>query len=169
MKKQAIVAFSMGYRETKGQKKPGTTNVGLSWVVDVLFKRLREEKPNNDLQIYPILQWEIADCVRCKPALAIHKHRIDGKYLDSDEVAEQAIEFMNKEGIDEVWIVAYRFLHLHKCIGLLKRRGKKVLIPEELKKIPVRLDPLSAQPWTRTNWKLLKYAIQQKFFGQKGP
>ncbi len=148
--KRAIVAFSFGLR--KGG--PCDSNIALARAIGKFPKG-----------IMVVAQREIAALLKSKPALVIRKHRIQGKYLDSDEVAAQAADFLRKKKISEAIVVAHPFLHIIKCKQLMQKGGFAVTVPD-IGKIP--FDKESEQWWSRSAFNFLVYAVLQKLTGRRG-
>lgn len=156
MKRIAIVAFSFGLR---GLGEPGTTNKKLSNIVE----KLKRENPLTMI----VSQWETAMCLSQKAHYVVEKHRTPGKYLDSEEVAEQAIEFLECIAPKNEWkiiVVAIPFLHIQKCVKLFP--GFEV---SAAKTGWIPFDRKSIQWWTRDPIRLVIYGVLQKLLGYKGP
>jgi hypothetical protein len=107
--KEAIFGLSYGYRKND----PGPINLALAKVIE------REKEINPELEI--IAQWEIAACLKNKPTFIIKEHREKGKYLDTDEVIVQAVEYFKANNIKAIRLVAFPFLHRYLCRYFLKR------------------------------------------------
>jgi hypothetical protein len=103
----------------------------------------------------PIMsQWEIAYAVQdqeSKKALEtiIEKHREEGKYLDTLEVAEQMAEQMKKRGRKKILVVAHP-LHVWRAVKILQKLGVKALVAPLLWSVP--FEPKSEQWWTRNRF-----------------
>lgn len=154
MDARIIVALSFGIRHDD----PGLSNRDLARVVDSV-------QHNSDFE--SLLQWEIADVVSRPPILVVRKHRISGKYLDSEEVITQMVDFLHrkKPKTDTVILIAQPFLHRHKCKKIFKSFGYKVEIPQTGW---IRFDKRSLQWYTRGPVQSFVYAILQIFLGRRG-
>lgn len=137
-----IFTQSFGFERKNSKIVPGLSNEAMAR--ELVWKIF---------QNYPhpmILQWEVADALPKKPDIfwVIRKHRKEGKYLDSYEVAFQAMEIMNKYGWKKLILVAHPW-HMWRKIRIFKKMGIEVIIPPDLKLVP--FDKKSEQWWTR-NW-----------------
>jgi len=156
-KKAAIVAFSFGLR---GKCSPGESNYKLAETVDRTKKEWCEMNP------HMIAQYEIAIITADDANFVVQKHRKAGKYLDSEEIAAQAIEYMESIAGKKEWlvlVVAHPFLHRFKCMRLFP--GFQV---KAIKTGWVPFDKKSIQPWTRGPIRFILYALRQILFGYKG-
>ncbi|MBI4094203.1 MAG: hypothetical protein HY436_00135 [Candidatus Liptonbacteria bacterium] len=158
MAKIAIVAFSFGgsgnpeFRECK----PGPANIALGEIVDAF----RLQSPKKEIVIQDYLKW----CVHGAD-LVIMKHREPGKFLGSEEVADQAAEYLKERGVTRVILVAHHFLHWRKCKKLLEVHG---FLVEVAKTGRVPFDPNSDGWWVHGPLHLLWYAVRQKLAGISG-
>jgi hypothetical protein len=165
-----IVAFSFGYRKDDTSRViPGLSNSALAEEVQRVFGWADAfAEKNKQPSPVVVVQHEIYDCLPLEVrtlAMPIREHRIEGKYLDSEEVMAQAAFLLHKEGVKKVFMVAQPFLHRRKCVGLAKYWKFEPIVPDT-KKIP--FDKLSEQWWTRGPIRLVAYAILQKLFGRRG-
>jgi hypothetical protein len=163
-----LVAFSFGQREDE-KNDPCLSNIDLAEAVGKIVSCEAEK-------IVVVAQWEIAKVLLqsasvneqmewLEPDFIVHHHRVEGEYLDSDEVMAQAALYLHKRGVTAVIPVAHPFLHLTKCKQLVREAGFALA---ERKIGRVRFDKLSVQPWTRGRAPLLVYALKQKFTGHRG-
>jgi len=96
-----------------------------------------------------ISQWEIADMIkkaRNHLKAVVLEHRIKGKYLDTEEVAEQIMVEMKKQTWKNVVVIAHS-LHVWRCVKVLEKLGAEIIIPDGLEIIP--FDFQSEQWYTR--------------------
>jgi hypothetical protein len=152
-----VIGFSFGFRLKNGKIIPGLSNDDLANFIEKHFP----DKPY-------ILQFEIADALskKKKDLFVIRKHRVKGEYLDTSEVALQAIEIMNKHEWHKAAIIAHPF-HMPRVDALCQKLGINTIVPDGLS--CVRFDPKSEQEWTRDKktWaNREKYVID--FFREKG-
>jgi hypothetical protein len=152
---KGLVAFSFGLSK---DSDPGPCNMRLAITIERI---LREEEG----QVLTVSQVEIATALIHAPNLIVRAHRIPGRYLDSEEVMAQAAAYFRKNGITEVIIVAQPFLHMRKCVSLVRKDGF-VAIRRPMDWIG--FDRKSAQWWTRDRFRLIIYAILQKLLGYRG-
>ncbi len=120
-----ILGFSFGYRKNDHGLLPGLANDKLAQFIE------------NTLSPLPlILQFEIADVLSTlKPELVIREHREKGQYLDSREVALQALEYMKVKNWTTAIIVTHSALEARNdylCTAL----GIKTIAPLGLEEIP---------------------------------
>ena len=150
-----ILAFSFGCRIKNGKIAPGISNEQLA---DFIEKELPD--------IPVIAQFEIAETFKARqPALAIREHREKGKYLGSDEVLNQALDYIRDKGWKKAIIVTHPAMEArndYACTAF----GLSTIAPPGLEKIAY--DPQSEQEWTRNPeswWKreesVLDYAFKQ--------
>ncbi len=143
-KADVIFAQSLGFRRKNSKIIPGLSN-------EIMGKELVwEQYLKSDLPM--ILQFEVADTLpeKLKDLRVIRKHREEGRYLDSKEVAEQTVEIMEKYDWNTIILYAHTW-HMWRKIRIFRKVGIKVIIPPDLKLIP--FDKKSEQWWTR-NWLL---------------
>ncbi len=156
MRRKVIAGLSFGLRINN---KPGLSNRDLAAVMDIL---------QIDTGLPSLVQWEIARCVLQPPVFEVKKHRVEGRYLDSEEVVDQMVSFLrqNMPDVDTIVLVAHPFLHRYKCKKLFKFFGYKV---ETAKTGWVRFDKKSIQWYTQNPIYSFIYAvlqIPQVFFGR---
>lgn len=132
---EVFIAQSFGRRKNS----PGKSNKELADEIRKLHRR------------YPrplILQWEVADCfedLKKWIVLRIERHRILGKYLDSEEVKTQAVIEMKKRGWRNAILISQPW-QTWRCKRILECLGVSVKIP--LMK-SISFDRKSIQWWTR--------------------
>lgn len=156
--KCVILGLSWGYRKEKENiLTPGLSNKALAKLVDLY----QAETPG----LESVLQWEIAECATHKAVLIIREHRIKGQYLDSDEVIDQALQYIKRKGYKEVILVAQSFLHRFFCKRLIKKMdpGLKVITP----KAKVPFDRESAQWFARSRLNAVLYAFLRAVTGRR--
>ena len=152
---KGLVAFSFGL----GKNEPNRCNRRLAGAVRFIVAGERES-------VLVISQWEITKALKSIPiAYVVKKHRIRGRYLDSEEVMAQAAKILRKHRITEVIPVANPFLHLIKCRALVRKEGFEPL-KREIGWIGFY--PESIQWWTRGPFRFLLYVILQILTGWRG-
>jgi hypothetical protein len=134
---ECVIGFSFGYQSEDGRIAPGLSNIGLAEIVERTFAT----KPL-------LLQWEITEALTICPAVhwRIESHRKRGAYLDTREVAYQALEIMRHESYKTAAVIAHPH-HVARADAVCQRLGIATVVPDGLQH--VRFDPKSAQPWTR--------------------
>ena len=92
-------------------------------------------------------------------------------YEGSEEVTRQMSHLFKVLGITEVIPVAQPFLHLNKCIQLVKDAGFKTQSFWQLVQMIgwIGFDKMSVQPATRGPLRLVFYTIRQIVFGYRPP
>ena len=141
-KPDCALGFSFGYRGKQRATRPGLSNQDLA---NVLLK--------HHADLPKILQFEIADAyveAEGKNADSIEritKHRVEGKYLDTREVAVQAKAIMEQHGWKTALLVAHPY-HMPRVQAVCNQLDIQwVATPEE--RGAVEFDPQSSQGWTR--------------------
>lgn len=131
-----VIGFSFGYRLVNGRIQAGLSNEDLA---DFIVKL--------KMKIPLILQFEIADALikLNLTVLRISKHRQEGAYLDTGEVAKQAFGIMKKNKWKKAVLVAHPF-HMPRVDAVCKKLGIVTIVPKGLEVI--RFDSNSAQEWT---------------------
>lgn len=133
------------------------------------YRLLKEEQKNTGEEVVLVAQWEVAAAFReiigFSAAYVVEKHRLDGEYLDSEEVMAQAAAIFRDHGITEVIPVANPFLHLFACHRIIRESG---LTPIKRKVRWIGFYKDSLQWWTRGPIRCLAYAVMQKLFGRSG-
>ena len=130
-----MVGFAFGYRGRR-RPVPGVSNHDLAGFIATRFS----DRPL-------ILQHEIADAMPT-PIAPIHRvesHRVKGRYLDTREVARQAVQLMKNAGHETAIIVAHPH-HVPRADAVCRRLGMQTVVPTG---IAARFDRRSQQPWTR--------------------
>ena len=131
-----IIGFAFGYRKEGEQILPGLSNEDLARIAEQYL---------SDIPL--ILQFEIADIYQGKgKVFRIEEHRSEGQYLDTREVAEQALAIMENHGWQSALLLAHPD-HLPRVKTVCEKLGIKTVIPTNLE---VRFDPESEQEWTRS-------------------
>ncbi len=110
---------------------------------------------NKKYRIPIIAQSEIGDLLKNTPIKIIKKSRKKGKYLDSYEVAYQAIKICKKLGIKKVLVLAHPD-HALRCKWTVEKLG---LSTKTIDTTGCPYDPLSNQYWTRSAWKFIPREI----------
>jgi hypothetical protein len=128
-----VVGFAFGVR---GRKRPGVSNEQLAALIIERWPGLPR-----------ILQGEIAGALRDDgvPRFSIDRHRQHGHYLDTREVAEQALELMSEHGLSRPLIVAQAH-HVPRADAVCRLLGMKTIVPPGLSDV---FDGRSAQRWTQ--------------------
>jgi hypothetical protein len=95
-----------------------------------------------------IFQYEIADAHpdHFGVVFRIETHRTAGQYLNSREVAEQALHVMGLNGWTSPALVAHPY-HMPRAAAICAKLGMNTIAPDGLH--VVRFDRHSAQDWTR--------------------
>lgn len=153
-----IVAFSFGLRE----EEPSPCNVKLGEVV-------RRFNVASETAYVIVAQREVS--------LALQKYGIrpevtvwpptDGSYLDSQAVWERARDYFRQINVTEVIIVAQPFLHLPSIKSMIERDGFTV-VNRSSPSIGFDNSDLNTQPWTRSRWAFLEYAVKIELGGKHG-
>ncbi|MFH0852319.1 MAG: hypothetical protein V1845_01810 [bacterium] len=163
IKDEIILILSFGYRCEGDMMIPGKSNDALAGAAE----RELSKPENQGLEF--IAQWEVGLSygLRHSPIFQIRKHRVDGQYLDSEEVIAQAVEWIekNRPEVKTIRLLCYPFLHRQKCARLIKAHGFGV---EIVKTGWVPCDRKSKQWYTKNPVLLLLYAVLQGMFGYKG-
>lgn len=114
------------------------------------------------VEVPAILQWEIADILketRDFDVFRIEKHRIEGKYLDSEEVLSQAKIICNNNGLKCPLVIANK-MHLPRVSWQAEKifgKGNFFCLS-----VDAGYDPKSTQWWTRgpTRWWLREVLVR---------
>lgn len=131
-----IGGFAFGFRKNE---KPGKSNEVMARFAEAYRERF----------CLPIIaQWEIDKAMRRNSCHAvIRKHlKVEGRYLDTLEIARQIVEKMKEQDWKRVMIFTHS-LHAWRCSKILEKMGVKVIIPVGLHLVP--FDRRSEQWWTR--------------------
>jgi len=135
-KADCVIGFSFGYLDTKDGVKPGKSNAQLADFIKTYF-------PNKPL----ILQFEISDALKQRTAaLVIRESRKKDEYLNSKEIAEQALIFMNQHNWKTAAIVTHPAM-VARNDTLCQKLGILTVVPNGLETIEYETN--SAQAWTR--------------------
>lgn len=128
-----VIGFAFGVR---GRKRPGVSNQRLAALILERWPRLPR-----------VLQGEIAGALRDDgvPTFSIDRHRQPGSYLDTREIAEQAVQLMSEHGLSKPLILAQAH-HLPRADAVCRLLGMKTIVPRGLSDV---FDGRSAQRWTR--------------------
>ena len=140
-----VIALSFGL----GKNGMGMSNLQLAFAAEDVCDRYN---------IPVIAQWEIADShllTDTYKAGVVREHRVEGKYLDTREVLEQAAAICAKEGWKKAIIVAHPD-HLWRCAEAAKKFGFEVAIADTS---CVVYDEGSVQSWTRSRSKFVPREI----------
>jgi hypothetical protein len=131
-----VIGFSFGYLDNADGIKPGKSNQQLADFIEANF-------PNAPL----LLQFEINDALRRRESnLVVRESRTESEYLNSREVADQALEYMQKRDWKTAVIVTHPAMEARND-AICKALGIITVTPEGLEE--VEYDQNSAQPWTR--------------------
>ncbi len=148
-----VLGFSFGNRG----REPGISN-------EAMAKAIQQFRANIIL-----VQWEIGKALRklgIVPHREISVHQKSRHYLDTEEVARQMTEFIQKENLigEGIYVMAHND-HLPRCLRILKKKFGIEAIPI-IAEIPY--DPKCRQFWTRSRWLFrlheLTWPIFSKFF-----
>lgn len=135
-KAECVIGFSFGYIGQDKYEKPGKSNEQLAAFIEKYF-------PATPL----ILQFEIDDALKSlTSALVIREARQKGEYLNSREIAEQSLIFMNKHGWKTAAVVTHPAMEARND-AVCKKLGIITITPSGLEAI--EYDSNSAQSWTR--------------------
>ena len=150
-----VIGFSFGFRKDGNKIIPGLSNKQLALCIKERFARLQK-----------ILQFEIADALGDSTAIRIEKHRTPSAYLNTREVAEQALVIMKERGYKKPIIVAHPF-HMPRTDAICQKLGMQTIAPHGLES--VQFDQKSEQPWTRdqASW-ISKEATSIKRYAEQG-
>lgn len=131
-----VLGFSFGYIDTESGIRPGKSNQQLAEYINATY-------PTTPL----ILQFEINDALTSRTAeYVIHESRQPGQYLDSREIALQALEIMKNRKWNTVAVVTHPAM-MARNDALCTKLGMNTVALSGLEHIDYDVD--SAQPWTR--------------------
>jgi uncharacterized SAM-binding protein YcdF (DUF218 family) len=134
-----VLGLAFGLVRDGLQIRPGASNIGLAQLARKHFARLPL-----------ILQGEVADAygepLPGIPLFRIDQHRQAGKYLDTSEVAAQALEIMRQQGWRSAVLLAQAH-HVPRVALVCQRLGLQTVVPPGLGE--VGFCPNSSQWWTR--------------------
>jgi len=135
-KADCVIGFSFGYRQEKERIIPGKTNEQLARFIE-----------NNFSSLPLILQFEINDALQERVTdLIIKESRQKGEYLNSREIALQALEFMEVKRWKSAVIVTHPAMEARND-AICRKLGMMTILPSGLEAIEYDME--SAQPWTR--------------------
>jgi len=153
-----IVCFSFGLRAEP--EEPNPSNWALAEAATNAYASYQGKGP-----IAMVSQWEVNKAlVRMRAPFAVDRSvelNVDGSYLDSKGVWEEAKAVFEQKSVTEVVIIAQPFLHLTSLKQMVKSDGYGVL---NFKIPPILFDDSAknTQPWTRSKLRLLIYAVRLK-------
>lgn len=131
-----VLGFSFGYVDADPVSQPGKSNEQLAEYISATY-------PTAPL----ILQREINDALLDRAAdYVIRESRQPGQYLDSREIALQALEIMMNQKWNTAAIVTHPAM-MARNDALCRKLGIQTVTLTGLEYI--EYDPNSAQPWTR--------------------
>lgn len=131
-----VLGFSFGYLEGESGPLPGKSNEQLARYIENNF-------PTTPL----ILQFEISDALKTRtPDMVIQESREKGEYLNSREIALQALNFMKQNGWNKVAVVTHPAMEARND-AMCAKLGMITIAPVGLHVI--EYEPESAQEWTR--------------------
>jgi hypothetical protein len=135
-----VIGPSFGYRKTaKGVIEPGRANTSLARFA-----------ATNLLALPKILQFEIDDAYEqltgVRSEHRIEQHRKKGKYLDTREVAAQAVAVMRENGWGRAVLLGHPN-HMPRIDSVVQNLGAATVVPENIEAV---WDTESDQPWTRS-------------------
>jgi hypothetical protein len=158
--KKGLVVFSFALRADA--LEPNPCNVRLAKAVE----RIVAEE---DDDVVIVAQWEVARQLRrdnLHPAHAVEL-RLNGDYLGSEQVWEEAKTLFKELGISEIIPVGNPFLHMYKLQRMLAADGYTV-IKRPIGWIGFDPSPENTQWWCKGPVRLVIYAVLQKLFAQHG-
>lgn len=134
---KVVLGFSFGHRGTE----PGISNEAMATVIQKLM-------PVPDIIS---VQWEIGKALKqlgITPQHEVLTHRRAGRYLDTEEVARQMLDFLHVSNLQNVIIAVLAHpAHLSRCIRILRKLGIRETVPINA---DIPYDPESHQIWTRS-------------------
>jgi len=131
-----VLGFSFGYIDGESGPLPGKSNEQLARFIERRF-------PTTPL----ILQFEIVDALKIRtPDMIIRESRNKGEYLNSYEIALQALDFMKQKGWNKIAVVTHPAMEARND-AMCAKLGMTTIAPTGLEAI--EYDPDSAQSWTR--------------------
>lgn len=139
------IGFAFGHRVVDGRIEPGLSNKDLSTFIK-----------KSEIKLPLILQFQIADALDALggvdvPVFRIEKHRKQGEYLDTVEVADQALAIMQAHRWTNDILITHPH-HMPRVDAIFNKRGIEQsvssIVPMGLRGI--RFDILSAQERTRS-------------------
>ncbi len=163
---EAIIAFAFGGRTNQ---QPGKSNEALAQVVN----SYQWANPNTVI----VAQQEIAGQLKPAAGCTIRWHRKEGDYLDTDEVATQALIHLHNFDPTAEWsilVAAQPFIHRFQAVGLvrkiaLSRYPMQRFIVRRLQTGRIPFDRESIQWWTRGPFRFFLYAIGRVALDRRGP
>lgn len=157
---EGLVVFSFALRK----EEPSPCNVRLAKAVERILS-----KAERATDVLVVSQWEVAKQLKADGIcvdLVVEKNE-DGSYLDTKDVWDQAKVLFQKKGVVTVIPVAQPFLHLTKVKQLIHSDNFIVDVTYLTDIGQIGFDGESLQPWTRSSFQLLWYAVKQAIFGRK--
>lgn len=154
-----LVAFSFALREEQDEPNPCNQRLG-----DIVAAIAATEP---DLMI--VSQWEVTrhlDSLGIAVATTVELPT-DGSYLDSRMVWNTAKATFSAHDITRVIAVSQPFLQLGAVKSMIRRDGFTV-IDYPIPAIGFDTSPLNTQPWTKSAYALLIYAIKVRLSGRHG-
>lgn len=151
-----VLGFAFGLRSEV--LEPNPSNVALASKV---HDAVGYANFNDSLPIV-VTQWEITKALKKEYGFEVDHSvelRIDGTYLDSKGVWEEAKNEFALEGVSQVIIIAQPFLHLTSLKKMIMDDGYDVY-EYDTGAIPFDNSDLNTQPWTRTKLALAIYAVR---------
>ena len=149
-----LVAFSFALRNEDQEPNPCNQKLG-----NITYRLAQKEH----CEVIIVAQWEIAKQRKklgMNPKMIV-KPNENGEYLDSQDVWDCAKNVFRSLGITRVIPVAQSFLHLHFIKQMIKKDGFTVE-NRPIEKIGFDPSTNNTQPWTKSAFALLLYAIKIK-------
>lgn len=133
-----VLGFSFGFVKRGDKVLPGKSNQQIADFATGHFSSLPM-----------IMQSEIADALskEVRHVYRVEKHKVEGKYLHSREIAVQALNIMKQNGWKKAVILAHSY-HLPRVDACCQKTRIDTIAPEGLEIID--FDEFSEQKWTRS-------------------
>lgn len=133
-----VIAFSFGLEGQGESAKPGKGNEQIAEFAYKHFGKLPK-----------LFQWEVADAYPDDGTvqLRVARHRKEGEYLHTYEVAEQFKTYMTQKGLKRAVLIAHPH-HVPRCDAVCRKLEIDTVVPVGLEVIP--FDSNSSQEWTRS-------------------
>lgn len=157
---KGMIVYSFGWRQDGGHCP---CNIRLAKAVKRII----------DTQKEPILVFAQRTTASVLKEIGVECYIVQKRegYEGSEEPTWQATEIFKKDGIREVIPVAQPFIHLIKCIFLVRKQGFKTMSFWKLARMIgwVGFDRFSVQPATRDPFRLIFCTARQMLCGYRPP
>ncbi len=165
MPKVGIAGFAFGNR---GKNPLGGYYPSKTDRIMIARARARDYLTSHLLYLQGEHAYLLTETERQNLQLCVTQHHIDpAQYLDSDSVITQIVDRARKDGIEELRVMAFPFIHGPYCYFVLRREAAKYGI--RVRSLSLGLgftligwlcafDELSYQPWTRGPIQAFGYA-----------